>query len=1275
MAVLTIHHYIDIIDSFVNNVLSKNNTYYLYVGKPDPWLDINGNITTSPVTAISSVEQYELDLYKDIVFGKEITPGHISYMVPRYTWTANTVYDYYDYTIPDLYSKKFFVITDNLEVYKCIDNFNGALSTVKPSLNSKFGTFQTADGYTWKYMYSIDAANNMTFSTPNYIPVIVDPIVANNAVSGSIDAIRLRGGGAGYITYYSGYVVQPINDYNLVIDKSASSINDFYAESSIYLKAGFGAGQLRKIKKYDGLNKILSVYEPFDSYTTLNVANNTGTFNLGDTITQNIDDITFIYQKGAFQIGDIVLQSDTGANATVASSNSTVLKLVRVDGSSFLKDFQIGSNAYPLISQTQSPTIASGTVNIANATTIYVNSASSTSFTTDYAVGSYIQIGNTQNINTRRVITVNSSVIQVDLPFGNSFTSNVHYKVTTAAIPYSVVMSQANGYVSNTNLNGSVITYSNTSILGQSFIVGERVDLVDISNTSQSVYGTVSYANSTSLILSDISGSGFIGETANNSLTVGYSGNTGPFTVGDKITDANTIATGIISSISSEANTFILSNVSGYFGTGDALIDQTNTSVTATVYSIYSTNHYIRGSSSLQRAHIDSVDAYPNITIKSQLGNFTLGLPIFSRNSANLQVINGSANLISDFNSINPQTQYIISPSVNIEGDGNGMIAYTTVNNHIKIYYDMLDANGIFNIGDSIIDTNGGSTGIIINANSSVLYIQPTLNEFRVNDIMKNQSGTTATISGIGETTPGISSKVYYTNSSAAFYLGDTITETVTGAVGIVTEVNPLYLVIMFNNGFFKNKDYFVSNKNVHGQIKSIIISPHNIESVSVVNSGYGYTFANVYITANTLYGNGAVVSPVISPAIGHGGDVKAELGARYVGISLDFNTASNESYKYPMAGTFSKIGIIENPLFDDVVINLDANTFTRTQLGLTSVSGTFVNNEIVIQNNSTSPSGTVVYSNSTYMELQNAFIPFANGGHYSNGTVANDNIVGLYSGARANVNYANVSMFSMLSNVELISETTSGSTATITTAYSNTKLHLTNVTGKFSNNDIAYDPVTNAYANVVSIYTSNGTIDVTSIFGIKFNQSLRLPITSSTGSFDLYEMVVQGGTNARGKVIDNSTNYDLKGITSNTGAFIVGDTVVNQINSHAIITFANSSYMRLSSATGGFYNGDTITSLPHTQTATAANAFSVIVLNDVSGVDAVAGIDRFQSGTYSANIVGQTSGVQAKSVLNNTIVYPDLVRGSGNVVYLENLSPFTVNSTSRESVKIIISF
>lgn len=67
-----------------------------------------------------------------------------------------------------------YVITDELNVYKCISNNGYAVSDVKPSSTTTSGTFNVAGStgvYTWKYMFTLSDTDTEKFYTSNWIPV------------------------------------------------------------------------------------------------------------------------------------------------------------------------------------------------------------------------------------------------------------------------------------------------------------------------------------------------------------------------------------------------------------------------------------------------------------------------------------------------------------------------------------------------------------------------------------------------------------------------------------------------------------------------------------------------------------------------------------------------------------------------------------------------------------------------------------------------------------------------------------------------------------------------------------------------------------------------------------------------------------------------------------------------------------------------------------------------------------------------------------------------
>jgi hypothetical protein len=181
---------------------SPNTKLFLVFGKTDAWAnDSSPNIANSSIATV-----YEV--WNNMIGGKRILGGDMSHVIPRINWTSNTVYDAYDDRRADLFdaNTKFYVMNSDYSVYKCIANNYGIASTTQPtSVNPSIIT-TTSDGYVWKYMYTINDADKLRFTTDEYIPVktlttddgSLQWQVQNTAISGSIDSIIVTGNGNNY---------------------------------------------------------------------------------------------------------------------------------------------------------------------------------------------------------------------------------------------------------------------------------------------------------------------------------------------------------------------------------------------------------------------------------------------------------------------------------------------------------------------------------------------------------------------------------------------------------------------------------------------------------------------------------------------------------------------------------------------------------------------------------------------------------------------------------------------------------------------------------------------------------------------------------------------------------------------------------------------------------------------------------------------------------------------------------------------------------------------
>ena len=226
---------------FKQSATESGNAMYMFIGRPLSWTDDN-----NPPTPVDSLND-EYDAYANMVALKKVSSTDVSHAIIRRDWTGNTVYDEYrhNYTSSNtassgastLWASTFYVVTSDYNVYKVISNNGGAQSTVMPTGTST-SILTTADGYKWKYMYSISASDVIKFVTSDFIPVktigakaaVEGDVgglgtaadddnsaqwdVENGAVDGTIEHARVTAGGSGYGSD---------GDYNVAISGDGAS--------------------------------------------------------------------------------------------------------------------------------------------------------------------------------------------------------------------------------------------------------------------------------------------------------------------------------------------------------------------------------------------------------------------------------------------------------------------------------------------------------------------------------------------------------------------------------------------------------------------------------------------------------------------------------------------------------------------------------------------------------------------------------------------------------------------------------------------------------------------------------------------------------------------------------------------------------------------------------------------------------------------------------------------------------------------------------------------
>ena len=191
---------------------------WLFFAKSEQW---NG----TPDAPVDNQEA-SFNIYDQIIGLKRISSADVRGVIRNNRWQSGEKYDIYrdDYgkVIPDeenpnlnnfvqglkfenhLYETNFYVVTSEYKVYKCLNNNYNGPSTIEPSSTSS-APFTLADGYVWKYMYSINANDFEKFKSDEYVPVpeatSIDPnnvLPASSNFGGSIYNVIIDAPGTGY---------------------------------------------------------------------------------------------------------------------------------------------------------------------------------------------------------------------------------------------------------------------------------------------------------------------------------------------------------------------------------------------------------------------------------------------------------------------------------------------------------------------------------------------------------------------------------------------------------------------------------------------------------------------------------------------------------------------------------------------------------------------------------------------------------------------------------------------------------------------------------------------------------------------------------------------------------------------------------------------------------------------------------------------------------------------------------------------------------------------
>ena len=364
---------------FQESFSESADVYYLAIGRPQAFANdqaFNDGTDTAPPTPVDSVGSIEHYVYDDLLSAKKVTSSDITLCIPRRNWTTGTTYDYYRHDYGEINSagaviaansgattlldSTFYVMNSTFDVYKCIDNDGDTASTTEPTGNKSTSVFSTADGYKWKYMYSLSASEQANFLSTDFMHLSTES-TDYSTTAGAIEHVKITAGGSGgsngtytgvairgdgssgactvvvsgnavtavtITTAGSGYTFASIkasdfgntsgSDIDFIISPPGGHASDvitelggFFVMMNLDLTQGDGSGDFNVTNDF---RRIALLRNPTDSTT-------------GSTASASTLDatksITFSGSPGTFQADEKITQATSGAVGFVVDFNST----------------------------------------------------------------------------------------------------------------------------------------------------------------------------------------------------------------------------------------------------------------------------------------------------------------------------------------------------------------------------------------------------------------------------------------------------------------------------------------------------------------------------------------------------------------------------------------------------------------------------------------------------------------------------------------------------------------------------------------------------------------------------------------------------------------------------------------------------------------------------------------------------------------------------------------------------------------------------------------
>lgn len=362
--------------AMLRDIQHQKSNYYYFLGKLDPWVGDD-----EAPSAIQSTSEYEdIQIRNNAAYFKKITPNDVTLVCKRTDWVSGTVYKQWDNTL-DMEDEAFFVLTSNNRVYKCLYNNGNAISTDKP-IHTYLQPFYTADGYLWKYMYTVPAFKKTRFTSYNYIPVqtaMSDSFYSN----GSVSSVVILNSGSGYVDQPLTFITVTGTTTGTGASASIGSVNlsgGLTSITSIVGGTGYTKGATVTVNSSNGQGAVITPVISSGAITALTIVSAGAGYTTSDTISITVGGAVLVpsLSEVTGSIVDVkILNAGTGYTVPptltvntlyptavdgMYGSNTTAILEAIVDNGSIqrvlIKDPGIG---YPVATDTQIVVSGDGT--------------------------------------------------------------------------------------------------------------------------------------------------------------------------------------------------------------------------------------------------------------------------------------------------------------------------------------------------------------------------------------------------------------------------------------------------------------------------------------------------------------------------------------------------------------------------------------------------------------------------------------------------------------------------------------------------------------------------------------------------------------------------------------------------------------------------------------------------------------------------------------------------------------------------------------------------